>query len=263
MPYVLRLRQGSDETFDRLVTLGALDIEHSSDGGLVALMPDGVSAAAAAGVDPADFTVSPAFGRDDGSVWTLGPRVVRVGRIVIVPSDTEFYPDAVRLLDTSAFGTGLHPTTALCLELLDHLIADDPPREMLDVGTGSGVLALAALTLGVARVTAIDIDEDAIRVASENAMLNGMTDRLALSLGGPESVAAAFPLVVANVLAAPLIELAPVLVRRVAHHGRLVVSGVPRSVEDGVVRAYRRVGMHHVSTIARSEWVALLLQASW
>ena len=77
------------------------------------------------------------------------------------------------------------------------------------------------------------------------------------------SVADTWPLVVANLLAAPLVELAPVLVRRVGHHGRLVLSGIPSSIEKDVGRAYRRLGMQHVLAQSRAGWSALVLQASW
>jgi ribosomal protein L11 methyltransferase len=134
---------------------------------------------------------------------------------------------------------------------------------MLDVGTGSGILALAALTLGVPRALAIDIDDEALQVAAENARINGLSDRLQLARGGPESVTGTWALVLANVLAAPLIEMAPALVRRVAHHGQLVLSGIPSSVEEDVDRAYRHLGMRRVRATSRAGWVALEMLASW
>jgi ribosomal protein L11 methyltransferase len=268
VPYVLHLRAASDGTLDSLVELGALDVEHSGDGGLTALMPDDVMPGRAATVlGTEDIVVAAAAGRDDGSVWTLRPRPIHVGRIHIVPAPSPAsapVPErAVRLIDAAVFGTGLHPTTALCLELLSDIAGTDAPASMLDVGTGSGVLALAALTLGMSRAVAVDVDDEAIRVAAENARLTGVSERLELVHGGPDQVTGAFPLVVANVLAAPLVEMAPVLVRRVAHQGRLVLSGIHRSLDADVVRAYRRLGMHHVSTTTRGEWTALLLLASW
>ena len=264
MPYVLHVREVSDRTLDRLVELGALDVEHSGAAGLTALMPDAVTPdRVSSALATSNLSVTPASGRDSGSVWTLRPRPVRIGRISIVPAELPGSPSAVRLIDASAFGTGLHPTTALCLELLDEIVRTDAPSSILDVGTGSGVLALAALTLGVPRVVAIDIDPDAIHVAAENARLTEVSDRLELLLGGPDVVQGAFPLAIANVLAAPLVEMASVLVRRVGHHGRLVLSGIPSGVEPDVIRPYRRLGMHHVSTTTRGEWAALLLRASW
>jgi ribosomal protein L11 methyltransferase len=98
------------------------------------------------------------------------------------------------------------------------------------VGTGSGILALTALKLGVPQAVGLEIDAEALPVAAENARRNHLADRLHLVLGGPEVVEGHWPLVVANVLAAPLMEMAPVLVRRLARSGRLVLSGIPCSV---------------------------------
>ena len=227
-------------------------------------MPDGVARERiGAALETDDITVSPAVGRDDGSVWVLSPRPIQVGRLRIAPADAAAAPGTIRLIDAPAFGTGLHPTTALCVEALEEIVAIDRPQTILDVGTGSGVLALCALALGVPRVVAIDIDADALRTAAENARLNGVEDRLELTPGGPDAVSGSWPLVLANILAAPLIEMASTLVRRVGHRGQLVLSGIPVSVEPGVDQAYRRLGMRRVSATSRGGWVALRLQASW
>jgi ribosomal protein L11 methyltransferase len=264
VPYRIDVRYVGERAFDRLVELGALDAELSNDGGIAALMPDNVppeQVARALGVN--DVSISPAVGRDAGSVWVLGPRAVRIGRLRIVPADAEAETGALKLVDAAAFGTGLHPTTALCLEALQDTVDIAVPRAVLDVGTGSGVLALGALMLGVPRALGIDIDDEALRVAAENARINGLDERLELARGGPETVTGAWPLVLANVLAAPLIEMAPAVVRRVGHQGHLVVSGVPSSVEQDVDQAYRRLGMRRLLVTSRSGWVALVLQASW
>ena len=167
------------------------------------------------------------------------------------------------MTDSPAFGTGLHPTTALCLEILDDEIAASRPERALDVGTGSGVLALAALCLGVPHAVAIDIDADAARIAAENARLNDLRARIHLVRGGPEAVSGSWPLVVANVLAAPLIEMAPTLTRRVGRGGRLVLSGIRSSLATEAARAYVRLGMRQVDTRARDGWTALVLHATW
>jgi ribosomal protein L11 methyltransferase len=264
LPYRIDLRDAGDDALERLVELGALDADVSPDRRLAALMPDGVTpeeVARALGVG--GIAVSPAVGRDAESVWVLKLRPIRVGRVRIVPADIEAEPGAIRLIDAPAFGTGLHPTTALCLEAIDEAVAIAPPDAVLDVGTGSGVLALAALKLGVPRALAIDIDDEALRVAAENTRLNGVGERLELARAGPESVAGTWPLVVANVLAAPLIEMAPALVRRVGRRRHLVLSGIPSSVERDVDQAYRRLGMRRLRVTSRAGWVALVLQASW
>jgi ribosomal protein L11 methyltransferase len=151
----------------------------------------------------------------------------------------------------------------MCLEAIEEALQPSTPGALLDVGTGSGVLALAALLMGVPRALGLDIDAEALRAAAENARLNALDRRLQLARGGPDAVAGTWPLVVANLLAAPLVELAPVLVRRVGHHGRLVLSGIPSSVEPDVDRAYRHLGMQHVRAQSRAGWSALVLQASW
>jgi len=264
VPYRVNVAAASDAVLDRLVELGALDVDCSPGGGIAAVMPDGVEpeqVARALAVD--DVSISPAVGRDAESVWIVTPRATRIGRLRIVPADASAAPGALRLIDSAAFGTGLHPTTVMCLEAIDEALQHSTPGAVLDVGTGSGVLALAALLMGVPRALGLDIDTEALRAAAENARLNGVERRLQLIRGGPEAVAGTWPLVVANLLAAPLVGLAPVIVRRVGHHGRLVLSGIPSSVEDDVDRAYRDLGMQHVLTRSRASWTALVLQASW
>jgi ribosomal protein L11 methyltransferase len=264
LPYRIDLRHAPDDVLDRLIDLGALDVESMPDRSVAALLPDSVTppqVSAALAID--EVAVSPAIGRDDGSVWVLSPRSVQAGRLRIVPADLDAGPGVIRLIDAPAFGTGLHPTTALCLEALQDIVDAGRPASVLDVGTGSGVLALAALALGVPRVLAIDVDDEALRVAADNARLNGVEERLQLARGGPDTIAGTWPLVLANLVAAPLIEMAPSLVRRVGHHGLLVLSGIPSSVEPDVDRAYRHLGMRHVNTASRAGWVALVFQATW
>jgi ribosomal protein L11 methyltransferase len=264
VPYRIDITRAGDAALDRLVELGALDVDRSPGGGIAALMPDGVTpedVARVLGVD--DLSVAPAVSRDAGSVWTLGPRPTRIGRLRIVPAHADAERGALTLTDSAAFGTGLHPTTAMCLEAIEEALQPSTPGALLDVGTGSGVLALAALLMGVPRALGLDIDPEALRAAAENARLNALDQRLQLVRGGPDAVAGTWPLVVANLLAAPLVELAPVLVRRVGRHGRLVLSGIPSSVEPDVDRTYRRLGMQQVRAQSRAGWSALVLQASW
>jgi ribosomal protein L11 methyltransferase len=266
VPYRVDLRNPAADAFDRLVDLGALDAELSREGGISALMPDSVAPdrlGRALGVAAGNLSISPAVGRDADSVWVLSPRAIRVGRLHIVPAGAEAETAALRLVDAAAFGTGLHATTAMCLEALEEAVDIGPPDAVLDVGTGSGILALAALMMGVPRAQGIDIEDEALRVAAENARINGLDERLHLTRGGPEAVTGTWPLVLANVLPGPLIEMAPDLVRRVRHHGQLVLSGIPASVEPDVDRVYRHLGMRRLRVKSRAGWVALLLQASW
>jgi ribosomal protein L11 methylase PrmA len=249
VPYRVDLPAVGRETLDRLIELGALDVEQSAGGGIAALLPDSIAPdrlAQTLGVT--NLSTSPAVGRDADSVWVLSLGPLRSG---------------LRLLDTPAFGTGLHPTTALCLEAIEETAHAGAPNGLLDVGIGSGVLALSALLLDVPRAVGIDTEDEALRAAADNARLNGLHERLLLIQGGPDAVSGTWPLVVANVLAAPLIEMAPSLVRRVGHHGHLVLSGIPSSVEPDVERAYSRLGMRPVRVRSRGGWVAIELRATW
>ena len=251
VPYRVELRDAPPGAADRLIDLGALDVD-SSAGAVAAVMPDRVPPAElTAALGTTHLTVSPAVGRDSESVWVLTPRPITVGGRVLT------------LADAAAFGTGLHPTTALCLDAVRDACEGAPPDRVLDVGTGSGVLALAALMRGVPRALGIDVDDAALHAARANARLNGLDGRLELSRGGPESIAGTWPLVLANVLAAPLIEMAPMLVRRVGRHGRLVLSGIPEGVTEDVNQAYTRLGMQRARVMPRAGWVAIVLQATW
>lgn len=265
VPYRVDLSDPPPDILTRLADLGALDVDEVPSG-LAALLPDSAATDTLATVlGVSTVTISPATGRDDGSVWILAPRPVSVGRFLLLPPDAVAPPDArvIRLVDGQAFGTGLHPTTALCLEILDEELTLRVPSHMLDVGVGSGILALAALASGVERATGVDLDASAILVAGENAQLNGVAGRLHLIEGTPADLDGTWPLIFANVLAAPLLEMAHALVRRVGHRGRLVLSGIPWSMSTDVERAYQRLGMRPVRTETREGWSAVVVDASW
>jgi ribosomal protein L11 methyltransferase len=266
MPYRLDVPSASADAFDRLAELGALDADLSPDRSVAALMPDTVTLEQIVRALRTDaVTISPAVGRDSDSVWILTPRPVAIGSLRIIPATAAPapFPDAITLLDSPTFGTGLHPTTALCVEAVIDAVRSGRAGSVLDVGTGSGILALAALTLGARAVVGLDTDANALRAAAANARANGVAHRLRLVHGGPDAGGGAWPLVLANVAASPLIEMAPVMVQRVGHHGWLVLSGIAMSVQPDVERAYRRLGMRSIGATSRDGWVALTFQSSW
>ena len=160
-------------------------------------------------------------------------------RLWIRPGDTEVDDENAVLLQLDpglAFGTGTHPTTALCLEWLDGL--DLEGTSMLDYGCGSGVLAIAALLLGSDRAFAMDIDNQAIRATVDNALRNDVRDRMTVS-NHPRGVAGKFDVVVANILAGPLIELAESIAAHVKGGCVLALSGILSEQIEEVLSAYR------------------------
>jgi ribosomal protein L11 methyltransferase len=152
-----------------------------------------------------------------------------------------------------AFGTGTHPTTALCLQWLDGHPPDN--QQVLDYGCGSGILAIAALKLGAAAAWGVDIDAQALWASRENAAHNGVD--AALKTGLPEALPDRhFDLLLANILANPLIELAPRLAGLVRVGGELVLSGVLGEQADAVRAAYER-WFSLSETVERDGWVCL------
>ena len=262
MPYRIDVLHPSQDALDRLVQLGALDIEEL-DAGLAAIIPDGVTPMRWRRPWSEPRRHLPVVARDDGSVWLLNPRAVLVGSVVIAPPEVAAPPAAIRFYRLSGLWHRASSNTALCIEALEEALAIAVPESVLDVGTGSGLLALAALVLVVPQAVGVDIDADALEVAAENARLNNLVDRLQLLLGGPDAVSGVWPLVLTNVLAAPLIKMAPVLVRRVGSRGRLILSGIPWSLESEVRQAYERLGMRYLRSEKRAGWIVLMLQASW
>jgi ribosomal protein L11 methyltransferase len=190
--------------------------------------------------------------------WMDEYRPMRFGRrLWIYPSTVEPPEQAdqvvVRLDPGLAFGTGTHATTALCLEWLDGLDLAD--RRVIDFGAGSGVLAIAALLLGAAQAIAIDNDPQALEASADNAARNGVADRLVI-LAADAPPPAPAEVVVANILAGTLIELAPQLVALVAPGGRIALSGVLASQADEVAQCYRALGIE-LAVSQREDWVRL------
>jgi ribosomal protein L11 methyltransferase len=263
MPYRIDTTEAGVDAFDRLVDLGALDIEVIGRR-VAALMPDTVSLDRVRdALSTQEVEVSPAQARDNDSVWILRPRPLTIGRFSIAPADVPASADTLRLNDNDAFGTGLHPTTALCLETLDEMLEGIVPERVLDIGTGSGVLALAALRAGVSHAVGLDIERTAVQAAAQNAQLNSLSDRFHGICGTADAVKGSWPLVFANILAGPLMEMAPVVVRRVAGAGTLVLSGIPDSVASQVAGSYEHLGMRLVQSKTREGWTALILRATW
>jgi ribosomal protein L11 methyltransferase len=202
-----------------------------------------------------------------GDAWRDGWRAywkpLRVGeQLVIVPSWETFEPsasDIVLSLDPGqAFGTGTHESTQLLLCELERRVTQGVT--LLDIGTGSGILAIAALRLGASRALVLDNDPLAVAAARENAERNGVAAQLSASGEAVERVSERFPLVLANIEARVLEPLAPAIAARVAPSGLLMLSGLLAGDVARVRAAY--AGFEELARPERGEWRALVLRAA-
>lgn len=157
-----------------------------------------------------------------------------------------------------AFGTGMHPTTQLCLSWLEQ--ADVSQKRLIDYGCGSGILALAALKLGAQHVEAVDLDEQALIATRQNAALNQLSLE-ELSVSRPEALSAPADILVANILLTPLLELKNRFLELLHHQGTLLVSGLLKEQEKQLIAAYQD-GFSHQLTKVKQDWVALVFSKS-
>ena len=219
---------------------------------------------------PAQYT--PIVEKDWSEAWKVHYQPVAIGqRLMIVPAWMEIDTQGrlpIRIDPGMAFGTGTHPTTQLCLEAIEACYATAPvPQTVIDLGCGSGILAVAALKLGAQHALGVDIDADAIRAAIKNAETNAVNADLEVGLGSLAEIrAGAFslkeaPLVLANILA-------PVLVRLfeqgmgelVSPAGKLILSGILAEQADEVAEAACQHGFPLIERLQSGDWVALTVQ---
>ena len=176
-------------------------------------------------------------------------------RLWVLPVDaSEVAGPAVRLDPGLAFGTGAHPTTELCLEWLAS--ADLRGQRVLDFGCGSGILAIAAAQLGARQVWAVDHDPQALQATRANAELNGVADQLTVAASLPGGLAGGCDLVVANILARPLLELAAELSGALRPAGKLVLSGLLARQVDMIVAGYPAIEFS--PPVTAGDWVCLV-----
>ena len=226
-----------------------------------------MSAVVAEKADHAEFALLPKTDWVRSSLEGLKP--VRAWRFLVHGSHDR---DAIRSNDLAieieaalAFGTGHHGTTRGCLLALSHELKRRRPQAVLDVGTGTGILAFAAAKALKQPIVAGGIDPEAIRVAGDNARLNGIRPWLRLYVGGGVQHAIAqrpgqFDLVMANILARPLRRLAPSLARVMRPGGTLILSGLLDSDVPGVLSAYAAQGLALVRRSSLEGWATLVLR---
>lgn len=208
----------------------------------------------------------------DDTDWTTAWKQyftpITVGqRFVVVPSwlaDDQYGAETIVIEPKMAFGTGHHQTTALCLGGLDRLAAEgiiSPGQQFLDLGTGSGILGIGAVKLGLTGI-GLDIDPVAVDNAHENAELNNVTDGLELGVGSIDAIDAdtRFDLILANILANPLIDMAEPITARLKEHGILVLSGILTEQAQRVAEAYMAQGLPAPEITHSQEWALLVFR---
>jgi ribosomal protein L11 methyltransferase len=158
-----------------------------------------------------------------------------------------------------AFGTGKHPTTRMCLMEMERLIRGRTYK-MLDVGTGSGILAIYGAMLGVASILAIDIDEDAIRWARKNSILNGVQDRINFVLSSPESIRGKFHTITANLTLEIIIQVIQDLLRLLAPDGYLLISGIISDQRHQIERLIHQHRLDIDRVTHQDEWLCFVLK---
>jgi len=221
-------------------------------------------------------TFTPIADQNWMEAWKSRYQPIPVGRrLIIVPAWLET-PDparvAIKIDPGMAFGTGTHPTTQLCLELIELYFDQNPNRPAdqsvaIDVGCGSGILSIAALKLGANRVLGVDIDDPAIKASRENAAVNGVAEKLILGVGSVAEILAGdfllqqAPLVIANILAPVIIRLFNAgLAELVAPGGTLILSGILQEQAEGVIAAARQNGLSLAESRQMGDWVALAMR---
>jgi ribosomal protein L11 methyltransferase len=201
--------------------------------------------------------------------WKSHFRILRIGkRLVIKPTwleldDTSKPDDIVIELDPGiAFGTGYHPTTDTCMQAMEQHIT--PGMTVLDLGTGSGILAITAIKLGAGKVTALDIDSQAVSAARRNFKRTGISKQVRLAQGSvphPTAPAGEFDLAVANISARGVVDRCPFIFTALKPGALFIASGLLATQKPEVDNAVEPLGFSLVSEWPQEEWVTLLYQA--
>jgi ribosomal protein L11 methyltransferase len=255
--------------------LGALGVEerdattlnrNDQDGPAVTLVAsfadDEAAREAIAGLAPRAARLEHVVGDEWRDAYKQYFKVTPLGqRLVIRPSWEPYSPaphEVVVTLDPGrAFGTGTHESTRLVMQALDLHVRGG--EQVLDVGCGTGILAICALKLGAERALCVDVDPDAVAVTQENATFNDVAARVEAGTTPVEQIAGRYPLVLANIQATVLIPLAEAIAAKVAPGGLLMLSGILVGQEDDVRAAYANFTL--VAAPREGEWIALILKA--
>ena len=198
------------------------------------------------------------------NAWKKYYHAMDIGnRLAIVPGWEQYETDrTVITMDPGmAFGTGAHETTSLCLETLDSLVKGG--ERVLDIGTGSGILAIAALKLGAAVAEGVDIDPMCVRTAGENARRNGVQDRFTVLVGDlSDKASGQYNIITANIVAAAILSLAPHVPALMAPGARFIASGIIDTRKDEVLTGLRAAGLEPVEVKEKRGWVCIICKAA-
>ncbi len=203
--------------------------------------------------------------------WKAFFKPVHIGKAIVVKPTWEPFQEigrevVIEMDPGRAFGTGKHPSTALCIEILEKFLGEMKRSEVesdlsvLDVGTGTGILGIVAVRLGVKRVLGLDVDPEALEAANHNLVLNRVANTMVVSDAPLEQVAETFDLVVANLTAALIIQMSVPLVNRVADRGWLLLGGLLDEQVEGVIHSFQSHDFQLVQSRSTEEWRALLLR---
>ena len=208
---------------------------------------------------------------DWAETWKTFFKPIRVGSgIVVKPSWESYEPRAnqvvIEIDPERAFGTGNHPSTALCIEILEHIISSvsagegDSGSSVLDVGTGSGILGIVAARQGAQRVLGLEIDPEALEAAQRNVDRNGVGEIMSVTLTPLDQVEQTFDVVVANLTASLLTHMADDLVGHISAQGLLLLSGIVAEQVEEVAKCFQTHYFKVVDSRATEEWHAILLR---
>ena len=198
-------------------------------------------------------------------------RPVRISRrIVIKPPDKAYQPQpgevVVNIAAGAAFGNGAHPTTCLAMRALDSVLGDNlytggkAPSKGLDMGTGTGILAIALVNLGVQKVIATDIDPCALSEATHNISLNGLAEHITVTNTPLQELATFFSVIVANLACPTLTRLSAILSEKLEQGGILVISGFKETASKDLEKAYTKKGLRLIHEETNRDWVCIVLR---
>jgi len=214
---------------------------------------------------------SPLINQNWATAWQERYRPISVGEnLAVVPTWLDNpYPNRIpiRMDPGMAFGSGTHPTTQLCLVLLEKSLKENNPGEMIDIGCGSGILSIGAVKLGVEKVLGVDIDPDAVRIAQDNAMTNGVSAAVSFREGSVkdlldrETPSERASLVVANIIAPILTDLLNEgLAELVLPGGKIILSGILKEQLSGIINCLEGAGFVHPEQHQEGDWVGLIAE---